>query len=329
MTENWRAAVVVALALWGGGCLQLETQVELHEDGSATVTERVRFSKRLLDLASKEGGALQLAPLLEKKSAVDRAKLMGKGVRLRSHEVREVAGGDRECVTVYHVDDIGDLTYVSPFCGNAGYPHRVRFSIGPNLSSRWTGYRAGEMTVHLRPYKVPESRQEPARKKGEDTPKPPAPSRVQGYRELAPVFRDMLEGFQVRMTFQCYAPVRVREGLRGSRTWMDPRVAGIKTVTIVDFDDEARDKYGYPFVENEELMIDLLRWHLDSSTMKAHLEGWKDNRTLPVLRGRATIWFRPSRPLFEEHFKGKTLDYGKHGGKKKATFERIGHKDRE
>ena len=48
------------------GCLQIETHIQLHKDGNATVTERVHFSQRLMDLAKKAGPKSTLEPLLQK-----------------------------------------------------------------------------------------------------------------------------------------------------------------------------------------------------------------------------------------------------------------------
>jgi len=331
MKTGGRTLVALALgAVWLAGCIELKTHVRLHADGSATITERVRFSKQLLDLASKEGENLRLAPLLEKKTALDRVKLMGEGAQLVSHKVTEVAGGAKESVTVYKIPNIGDLTYVSPFLGRAGYPHRARFTISPNLKNAYKGYRAGEMTVHIRAYGVKESRPVPKRGRDAPVPKPPSPEAVQPYRELTPIFRDMLKDFHVRLIFECFAPLRSQEGIRGGVAWMSPLVCNVRKATIVDFDDKLMDKYGYRFIENEELMIDLLRWDLGSPTMQTHLRDWQSNTTLPVLRSGMTLWFPPSKQLFDKYFVGKTLDYGeKGGGKRKANFNRIGFKERD
>ena len=50
-----RGLMILVLAAAGAGCLQIETRVKLNPDGSATVTERVLFTRRLLDLSNKEG----------------------------------------------------------------------------------------------------------------------------------------------------------------------------------------------------------------------------------------------------------------------------------
>ncbi len=102
------------LSLALAACMQLDTHVKLHEDGSATVTEKLRFSRRLLDLSGKEGSEQDLAGLLAKEAALERVKGMGKGAVLVSHEVKDVEGGAREAVAVYKIDDLNELIYVSP-----------------------------------------------------------------------------------------------------------------------------------------------------------------------------------------------------------------------
>ena len=56
----------IACLLAGGwlalaaGCLQIDTTVSFHEDGSSTITERLNFSRTLLDMASQQDAKLQL-----------------------------------------------------------------------------------------------------------------------------------------------------------------------------------------------------------------------------------------------------------------------------
>ena len=76
--------------LLASGCLQLETRIKLHEDGSATVTERLEILPALLEM---EAGATSLTGmtferLLSRERAQERVKEMGKGVTLVSHDVR-------------------------------------------------------------------------------------------------------------------------------------------------------------------------------------------------------------------------------------------------
>ena len=62
------------LLLLAAGCLQIETHMKLHEDGSATITERLQFSKNLLDLSAKDGPAKGIAALFTRDAASGKKK---------------------------------------------------------------------------------------------------------------------------------------------------------------------------------------------------------------------------------------------------------------
>ncbi|MFO7899065.1 MAG: hypothetical protein R6V58_08395, partial [Planctomycetota bacterium] len=142
-----RLTAVAALSLLAAGCLQIETHVKLHEDGSATITERVQFSGRLLEAQDKGDPKRDLADLLEKKTIEERVKHMGKGAKLVSHEIRDAARGARECVSVVRIPDIADFQYVSPFFGKKDYGGQKKLvcKVYPLYKSSWTGTRAGYM----------------------------------------------------------------------------------------------------------------------------------------------------------------------------------------
>src|SRR5580693_9482021 len=95
------------------GCLQLDIRITVNEDGSATITERIRFTRQLMDLAGDRKP--ELMKLLSKEVALERMKRMGDGVVLVSHEVHDTEGASREAVIVYKVPDLNKLVYVSPW----------------------------------------------------------------------------------------------------------------------------------------------------------------------------------------------------------------------
>lgn len=115
MGKQFPRSWLLLAVLLCGGCLQIESHVKLHEDGSATITERVCFSCRLLDLGDKEGAPVKLSFWLSKEAAEKRVSLLGKHVRLTSHKVTETAEGGKESVAVYEIPNIADFQYVSPF----------------------------------------------------------------------------------------------------------------------------------------------------------------------------------------------------------------------
>ncbi len=313
-------ALAALLAAPACGCMQLETRIRLNPDMTATVTERLRLSRRLLDLAGEKRG--ELMELLSKESALRRMKRMGEGVSLVSHRVREAEGASQESLTVFKVAALDGFRYVSPWPGYADFPENntIGCKVEPILRNGDPyNEKPGDMAVSFRlpkrPPRVPKA----------DELKPPkgfTPLKAQVYRELGPVFRDMLDGFKVRLTFESYAPVLSRLGVRGKR-------AGVTEVDLISFSDRDLDRWGGRFLENEELMLDLVRWDLASADIESHTAGFTSNLTLPVYLRRGgsgtKICFRPSRPFFDKYLAGKTLSSPWWRGRtEKADFAKIG-----
>jgi len=319
-----RCAVVgaaAALLAATAGCLQLETLIRVHQDGSATITERLQFSERLLDMSRTAGPDLDVAPLLTKKAALERMKEMGAGMTLVSHEVRDAERGARESVTVFKIPDISNFQYVSPYLAVAKYPKHVvlKCTMFPVYTSTWYGRRAGQMAVTFKP-----ATQERRSGKPAEPPPPPPPSEVQALRELEPLFRDLMEGLSIKITFEAYEPLRFRTYYR---------YRGQKALTtkydLIDFTDDNLDKYGGKFLENEEIVLELMQIKPGGANVVSHTKGHAENESLPVYHptGTPEIYFRPSRQLFDKHFAGKTLHFDKRaGGDKPAKFKEIGHK---
>jgi hypothetical protein len=309
------AAVLLAAAvlLTTAGCLQVETRVKLHEDGSATITERVQFSKRLLEFRDPENPELRVARFLEKAAVLGRMKHMGKGIRLKSHTVRDAEKGARECVSVFTIPDITDLRYVSPFLGKNDYTkdHVLICKIFPLHSSSWSGQRGGYMTARW---------QSARGTKGPREYKGISPERRQAYRQLRPVFADMLRGFHLKFVFECYAPAIVR---RASQ-----RDAGTRTreAYLIDVSGENLDRGGSLFVGDEEAMAQLLQGKINAHFVRSNC-GFSATGKMPLVRfysGTTDVMFRPSKYYFDKYFKGKTLSFGRHG-KRKASFAKDGY----
>ncbi len=313
------------------GCLQIDTHIKLHEDGTATVTEKLRFSRRLLDLG-KEGG---VAELLKKEAVLERMKQMGTGITLESHTIQDAEGGSRESIAVFKVADLNGFRYASPWPGYKDFAvnNVVQFKLGPRYKSApYANGKAGEMILSLHHLKKPVGHAKPA--KDAPPPKGPTPLELQEYRDIGPVFRDILKDFKVRLWFESYAPItRSGMGVRGQR-------AGSKIFDFINFTDKDLDKYGGKFLENEELMLDLVRFDIGSADVVNHVRQYASNHTLPVFfpigsrymwwGGGTEVCFKPSRHFFDKHYAGKMLDFAqwqksdpsKH---KKATWAMIGY----
>lgn len=304
------------------GCLQLETLIQLHEDGSATITERIRLSRRLLDAELGHTAGQNVLDCISREAASERSKLMGKGVTLVSHTVRDVEGAAKEAVAVFRISDVSDFRYVSPYLATPDYTNHTVLAcqMFPVYESTWYGRRAGEMAVVFKPATS-------ARRADQSTSGSPAPTPLdqQVHRDLRAVFADMLSDFHVRITFESYAPLRFRQ-------YYTYRGMGARTrrFDLIDFSDKDLEKYGYPFLLNEEIMLELLSGQFDGQNIRDHVAEHGSNITLPVYHPRETpeIYFKPSRQLFDRYFVGKMLTFGERAGPPRvATFEEIGHRE--
>ena len=89
------------------------------------------------------------------------------------------------------------------------------------------------------------------------------------------------------------------------------------------------DKFGRPLLGNEEIMLELLAFRFGGANVVDHVSGHADNLTVPVYHpsGTPTIYFPPSRAMFDKHFAGKTLKFTRReGGTRPAKWEEIGYK---
>jgi len=310
--------LLLAALLPAAGCLQIDTTIRLNEDGSGTITERLRFSRKLLD-ADKKGGAITFASYLTEVYARKRATTMGKGVTLVSHTVRDAEAASRESVTVYSIPNLTDFRYTSPFISRHIPAQDITIAMYPQLSDHWTGWRGGDFIVDFRPATPP------ARPALTNAPPlspidiPGGPLGRQAYRDLAPAFRDMLEGFRVRVSFEAYGRIHRWQRGRGvgRRGYSSPN-----KVDLVNY--SYKGDSGTEALDNEEVMADLLQMHFNPDSEQKTYSPFLSPKFITGVR----VALRPSLPLFDRYFKGKTIVTGPDRAKKKykATFERFGYK---
>ena len=305
--------LMAVMGLAAAGCLHLELHVRLAPDGTATATERLRFSEQLLDLGSVASAQLDVAPFLTKAAALERLKHMGKGVSLVSHTVKDIEGGAKESVAVFTIQDLNEFQYVSPFLTYTDYAenHVIKCTLEPVYTCRTPRASAGHMSVAFQPLKRPVA--EPRPEEGAPPPKGPTPADVQRFRDVQHIFRDMLKDFKVRFTFESYAPIaHTGFGWRGHK-------ARVNFVDLIYFTDQDLDRWGGRFLENEEVMLELIQLDLGGPNITNSVYEFVNNPSVPVFhpwgsrhrrwRQNDQIFFRPSRALFDKYFKGKQLHY--------------------
>lgn len=106
------AAVSFALT----SCLEIKSTVIVNKDGTATIEESMLLGAQLAAMAAAGGGqADQLKGLvMDKEKAEARAKKLGEGVSVKSHEEVKTPDGKTGTKVVFAVADISKLKYV-PF----------------------------------------------------------------------------------------------------------------------------------------------------------------------------------------------------------------------
>jgi hypothetical protein len=165
---------------------------------------------------------------------------------------------------------------------------------------------------------------------------PDNPEGLQIYRALAPMFADMMDGFLLRVTFKSYAPI---DSGYNPRVPLRNAAAHPRSADIINFSSENLDAHGERFLENEEVMLALLRgqrlfWRqeyehpLFSSFLSANLRHRESNHTLPLLHNTSVAQFgiKPSRELFDRFYAGKSFRFGRDGKviKHPAKFSEMG-----
>ena len=335
-------AWIVAAGLCCGGCLQLETIIELHPDGSGTVTERLALSRRLLSMAENSRDKAGVHRLLSRDAALERMKTMGKNIRLAKHETRESPEGGRESVAVYKIKYLGDLIYVSPFMNASPAIKELRVHLGTRLTYQGYEHLPSDSKLKVRfteskpralkrgggkQTKKPETASKTSGGAGKNFKLPPGtPEGVQAYREVAPLFADMVEGFKLRVTFKSYAPI---DGVNHRYVPLRNAAAHPRTADLINFSSADLDRRGERFMDNEEVMVALLRGYRifsdpDSSSyshfLAANLRHRESNHSLPLLHNTTLAQFdiKPSRALFDRFLAGKSFRWGGRGSNIKA-----------
>ena len=301
-----RAALAVCLlgaAL--PSCLQVDMTVQMHESGGATLTERVRFSKRLIELDVGTPKDRQLVRLLERRAVDARVKQMGVGAKVVSHKLATLQDGSRESIAVYSIPDIEALRLINPYLHDAAPGRMMRLRFDPIYKRVHSYHRVGHLMMYLVPAERPKRRPRP-----KDPPAPPpspTPADLQKLRELQPVFADLMKGLHVRLRLIGTTPISLG-AIRNRRS-------ASKIIHLISFSDKDLDAHGRKWTDNEELMLSMLRFRMNAANIVGHSSGFPNNLTVPVFRGSrpyasGRFRIRPTRALFTKYFHGRPKSQG-------------------
>lgn len=287
-------ALILAAALTTG-CLQIELTIEMNDqDAGATLTERVRLSRTLLELDRAMEPARTLTRHLAREAAQERMNSMGEGMTLDSHRERTLDDGSRECVTVYRIPDIEDLRLPNPLLQNGRPAPMMRFRFSP----RYKPHYIGDVDIGLTSAETG-----PGKPAAAEPALPAAtPLDAQLYRDLQPVFAELMRDFEIRITL--ILPHAPKAGhVRDIRT-------GNRHVTLLALNAEDMDRHGERFLANEEAMLALLQFKFGDPAIVSHTDQFVNNALVPVNRGRSLYGsggfrFRPTTHLYRKFFAGR------------------------
>lgn len=196
-------AVAIGIAMAAAGCVKIECTVRINEDGSGRVTEIVKFSPKLLRLAANlDGGkeAETVGALISEQRVRDRAALMGEGVSVESCKIEDTTDGGRQIAAVYAFRDINKLKLCMFPLGKGWESGYIAFQYVAERNPKGHFFHLSYGFEHWRKSGGPPTT-------GESKGRPFLPiseTELQKVRRLLPVFKDMIEGFALKVRVEIY-----------------------------------------------------------------------------------------------------------------------------
>jgi len=316
-TRATRTVLLAAAIGLAGGCSQMDVNVRLTPTGGAEITERLVFSRTQLEQEAGLPDGARLQDLLSKDRAVKRAERMGTGCRLVRHEITRTADAGLEAVAEYAIPDINDLRYLPPMFGSAEHAaSELRFEVGPSYAMRHASPDApGWMYVEFSVRKSGGVLRDnvPADSVPEAT-----PAELQAARELIGAAKDLLKDSRIRITFEAYDVLWY-----GSRQYTRKLNApGTRSPTnkyvLIHCSGKDLDAVGRSVLDNEELMLELLRGDYAGANIRRHAD-WQRARSdprAPTFYTPGLTWqncrlrFAPSEYHYKKYFDGKLVSQG-------------------
>lgn len=307
------------------GCMEIENRIIIQMDGSAVIKESIKIHRELLDFNDESGKPIMMV-YLEKTACENRAKAFGIGAVLKSHAIKNLNNGVKLLEAEYFIPDINNLNLINPFIsygnfkdmGLAKFVLRPKYTVNP--SDHPYGV-SGQMSVLI-----------VSEKKGivpSDTTRP-SPLVLQQFRDLQPIFKDLLKEFKISVIFESYAPIVTSYGYRNKQS--APRSCEIFSFSGADY-----DRSGGLILDNDEIMQELLRQSFWEENIVNTTKDFANNLSVPIIctdgpfvdyriakiasRG---ISFKPSRQMFDKYFEGKNIDTYSVRTPFKAEFDKIG-----
>jgi len=186
-------AVLVGLVLLSG-CIKVRLVVKLNEDGSGQVVEEIVFGEKLVNASKRLTEGPTIDDLTSEKRVRERMAKMGEGVSLVSRDVEEQPDGSVRLLVVYAFEDISGLRLAPVPYGSGWKDVYLDFNLDAETSlSAWHHLQIRMMNDRAA--------------RGAKPAEPLLPEReAQLVRRLLPVFKDLLDGFELSLRLEIYRP---------------------------------------------------------------------------------------------------------------------------
>jgi hypothetical protein len=287
-------AVALIALLTCSGCLQVELTVALHEnDGGATVTERIRISRKLQDACTNDKDLRAILAPTKRAAALERAKTLAADAKLVSHKTETLPDGSLESVAVYRVAELTKIQIPNP------YPHLWPLKKRTYLVVHRAKVKKGQRLPHMA-LSIRQERRDRTRYGDGITRKSTSPADRQMLRDLQPVLCDMLSDFE--FTVRARVPTRFTGGR------VRDVLEATDTMTILSFSGRNGDARGGRFIENEEIFPALLEIDRESGVIHNNSRtAYERNYSVPVLRDNrfGSFTFFPTRYYADKYLDGK------------------------
>jgi hypothetical protein len=166
--------------------------VQLNEDGSGQLVEDIVFGEKLVDGAKRLKDVPTIDELTSDETIKKRLPHMGKGVSFVSKKVEKQPDGSVRMQATYAFEDISNLRLASFPFGAGWEDAKLRFT----LRADTTLAADYHLTVDF----------ERPRKDPSPNPPPLTELEAQQIRQLLPIFKDLLEGFELKLRLEVYDP---------------------------------------------------------------------------------------------------------------------------
>ncbi len=195
MWQNTLLSFVLTACLLSAGCIKIRLTVQLNEDGSGQVVEDIVFGEKIVDASKRLQGVPTIEELTSDEQLKKRAVHMGKGVKVAGRKVEKQTDGSLRLMATYAFEDINDLR-LAPVPFGPGWEDvhlAFKFDAVPNLNADY------HLAITFQTAKGKERGNV-----GKPEMPPLSEREAQQIRQLLPVFKDMLEGFELRLNLEVY-----------------------------------------------------------------------------------------------------------------------------